>query len=70
MTECFVEIKIKPKVVFFLLIYTTITVLEVLWKKILISSLLPDPDLVEELRQKLDNLTAQVNAMGNGYTHF
>ena len=39
-------------------------------KKILISSILQDPDLVEELRQKLDNLTAQVNAMGNGYTHF
>ena len=25
---------------------------------------MPDPDLVEELRQKLENLTAQVNAMG------
>jgi len=30
MTESYVEIKIKQKVVFFLLIYTTITVLEVL----------------------------------------
>ena len=46
------------------MIYTTTTVFEFLCIKIPNVIFTPDPDLVEELRQKLENLTAQVNAMG------